>query len=114
MSWSHCWWGPLCCLPVYIVGGWTEGRGWPREDGVVEQHVPSYSTAGCVGIPPSMKTLSLSFLRKSRKATMSLSLHSGMTFLSQVRPASVKDKITGSRQRLPRDKSLTKDASPGS
>lgn len=37
-----------------------------------------------------------------------------MTFLSQVRPVGVKDKITGSRQRLPREKSLTKDDSPGS
>lgn len=42
---------------------------------------------------------------------MSLSLHSGMTFLSQVRPVGVNDKITGSRQRLPREKSLTKDDS---
>lgn len=43
---------------------------------------------------------------------MNLSLHSGMTFLSQVRLAGAKDKITGSR--LPREKSLTTDDSPGS
>lgn len=34
-----------------------------------------------------------------------------MTFLSQVRPVGVNDKITGSRLRLPREKSLTKDDS---
>lgn len=45
---------------------------------------------------------------------MSLSLHSGMTFRNQVRPVPLKDKITASRQRLPREKSLTKDDSPGS
>lgn len=45
---------------------------------------------------------------------MNLNLHSGMTFLSQVRLAGVKDKITGSRQRVPREKSLTEDDSPGS
>lgn len=37
---------------------------------------------------------------------MNLSLHSGMTFLSQVRLAGVKDKTTGSRQRLPGEKEL--------
>lgn len=52
-------------------------------------------------------------MRRSRRAITSLSLHSGMTFLSQVRPMGVKDKITGWRQRLPRENSLTKDDSPG-
>lgn len=45
---------------------------------------------------------------------MSLSLHSGMTFLSQVRPVGVKGKVTNSRQRQPGEKLLTKDDSPGS
>lgn len=83
-------------------------------DGFLAALTPSCFTAGCVGIPPSMKKQSLSFSRRSRKATMNLSLHFGMTFLSQVRLAGVKDKITGSRQRLPRQKSLTTDDSPGS
>lgn len=86
----------------------------PRRLGSLSSMLPSYFTAGCVGIPPSMKKLSLSFSRRSRRATMNLSLHSGMTFLSQVRLAGVKDKITGSRQRLPREKSVTMDDSPGS
>lgn len=106
--------GDPCCLPVCPVGSWAEGRDGPREEGVVQNSAPSRSTAGCVGIRLSMKKLSLSFLRRSRMATMSLSLLSGTTFLSQVRPVGAKDKIMGSRQRLSREKSLTKDGSPGS
>lgn len=43
-----------------------------------------------------------------------MSLRSGMTFLSQVRPVSVKDKIPGCRQRPPRAKGFTKADSAGS
>lgn len=45
---------------------------------------PSCLPAGCVGIPLSMRKQSQSFLRRSKRATTSLSLPSGMTFLSQV------------------------------
>lgn len=52
--------------------------------------------AGCVGIPLSMKKQSQSFLRRSKRVTTSLSLHSGMTFLSQV---SMKDKAEATREK---------------
>lgn len=70
-------------------------RGWSREEGPPSRLPPSCLPAGCVGIPLSMKKQNQSFLRRSKRATMNLSLHSGMIFLSQV---SVKDKAEVSRE----------------
>lgn len=104
--------GALVACPGAHWEAGQRGEAGPGRKG--EQRGPSCSRAGCAGILLSTKKPSLSFLRRSRRVTMNSSLHSGMTFLSLVRPVGVKDKITGSRQRLPRTKSLTHDDSPGS
>lgn len=97
----------LC--PQREAGQRTEAG--PGSQGLLSSVSPSHCPAGYAGTRPSTRRLSLSFLRRSRRATMSSSPRSGTTFLSQVRPV---DKVAGSRPRLPREMSLTRDDGPGS
>ncbi|KAI2521288.1 calcium/calmodulin dependent protein kinase IG, partial [Homo sapiens] len=56
-----------------------------EQNGIMSTACGTPGYVGSVDTPHSMKKRSLSFSRRSRRATMSLSLHSGMTFLSQPR-----------------------------
>nr|BAE88875.1 unnamed protein product [Macaca fascicularis] len=76
-----------CPLPVGPQVMWLQ-KCWPRNPTArlwIAGPSVSSPTYCSVDTPRSTKKRSLSFSRRSRRATMSLSLHSGMTFLSQLR-----------------------------